>query len=100
MAKTVVPHCAAMPLNVSPHWTVIRWAQFPHASAPPADPNDATRIVSAIKNWKILFVTALSLQCQTKKYKKTGLHGQSINRILRKSYLSIDFCGISIVIQG
>jgi hypothetical protein len=61
MAFTVVPHCAAIPLKVSPHWTVIVLAQFDQASASPVVPKDATRIAAAIINWKILLVIALSL---------------------------------------
>jgi hypothetical protein len=61
IAVTVVPQRCAMPLNVSPHWTVIELGQPDQAEAPPVEPNEATRIARTTIVWKILFVIAFSL---------------------------------------
>src|SRR6185436_21185880 len=62
MASTVVPHCAAMPLKVSPHWTVIYLAHADHANARPVEANELTKIAITIANWKTLLVMVLSLR--------------------------------------
>jgi hypothetical protein len=61
MAATVVPHWTAIPLNVSPHCTVIVLEQPDQAAALPVDAMDVTRMVTTTKICIILRVIALSL---------------------------------------